>query len=170
METVDDKVAESLEDEWYIVRNSGETPEIALHSALYYLTVSRDGPGLSLNEEQIGWLRQAAVDRFNEIIVRDLRHANYGTSIYRGIERSIINYRRFCTFCERQKISSSVLRESAAAALLNFLEVEAAEIRQRQRPSIVNCSFGALKSFAEDLGIEIDSRFAELAALCSAVE
>lgn len=161
-----DKLDGFLEDEWYIVRNSGETPEIALHSALYYLTVSKDGPGLNLSDEQIAWLRQAAVDRFHEIIVRDLRHANYGTSEYRGVDRSIINYRRFCTFCDRQKISKSILRESTAAALLNFLETEVAEVGQRRRPTILTCSYGTLKSFAADLGIDTDSRFPELGSLC----
>jgi len=170
METMGDKVAELIENEWYIVRNSGETPEIALHSALYYLTLSKDGPRTNLSEEQVAWLRQAAVDRFYEIIVRDLQHANHGTSSYRGITRSIINYRRFCTFCERQKISRSVLQQSAAAALLNFLETEVAEVRRRQRPSIIDCSGEALRSFAADLGVELASRFAELAELCPEVQ
>lgn len=165
-----DKIAELIENEWYIVRNSGETPEIALHSALYYLTLSKDGPRIELNEEQIAWLRQAAVDRFYEIIVRDLQHTNHGTSSYRGITRSIINYQRFCTFCERQKISRSILQRPAAAALLNFLEIEVLEVKRRQRPSIIDCSSEALRSFAADLGVEFASRFAEFAELCPKVE
>jgi len=165
-----DRVAELIENEWYIVRNSGETPEIALHSALYYLTLSKDGPRINLNEEQVARLRQAAVDRFYEIIVRDLQHTNYGTSNYRGISRSIINYRRFCIFCERQKIGRSVLQQSAAAALLSFLEIEVVEVRRRQRPSIIDCSSEALRSFAADLGVELVSRFAEFAELCPKVE
>lgn len=164
------KIAVLLEDEWLMVRYSGETPEIALHSAIYHLTVSNDGPQLTLTEEQLALLRQAAVDRFHEIITRDLRHANHGTSSYRGIHRSIINYRRFCTFCERQRIGRSVQQEMAAAALLDFLEIEMAEIRRRQRPSIINCSYAALKSFAADLGIDLDLRYTGLAEFCIDVE
>lgn len=165
-----DKVAELLENEWYIVRNSGETPEIALHSALYYLTLSHDGPQLALTEEQVAWLRQAAVDRFYEIIVRDLQHANHGTPSYRGITRSIINYRRFCTFCQRQQLSRSLLRQPTAAALLNFLEIEAVEVKRQRRPSIIDCSGEALRTFATDLGVACSARFGEFIELCPKVE
>lgn len=168
--TMNGSDAELLEDEWYIVRHSGETPEIALHSALYYLTRSKDGPRISLSEEQVNWLRQAAVDRYYEIIVRDLQHGNYGTSISRGISRSIVNYRRFCTFCERQKIDRSAVQRQTAAALLNFLEIEAAEVGRRQRPPLIDCPCDELKCFAAELGIELDDRFAELAGHSAGVE
>ncbi|EKD38132.1 MAG: hypothetical protein ACD_75C00851G0002 [uncultured bacterium] len=162
--------AELLEDEWYIVRHSGETPEIALHSALYYLTRSKDGPRITLSEEQVAWLRQAAVDRFHEIIVRDLQHANYGTPVSRGINRSIVNYRRFRTFCERQKIDRSAVQRQTAAALLNFLEIEIAEVGRGQRLPLIDCPYEELKCFAADLGIELDARFAELAEHCAGTE
>ena len=164
---MDGRVDEFIENEWYIVRNSGETPEIALHSALYYLTLSKDGPQVGLAEEQVAFLRQAAVDRYLEIIVRDLQHANYGTSSYRGINRSIVNYRRFCTFCDRQKIDRSGVQRQAAAALCKFLEIEAAEVGQLQRPSLIGCTYEALKCFATALGIELDDRFAALSTLCA---
>lgn len=167
---MNDRTAELLEDEWYIVRHSGETPEIALHSALYHLTRSGDGPRISLSEEQVAWLRQAAVDRYYEIIVRDLQHVNYGTPISRGINRSIINYRRFCTFCERQKIDQSAVRRRVAAALLDFLEIEVAEVGRRQRLPLIDCPYDELKCFAADLGIELDARFAELAEHCTGTE
>ena len=159
---MNEKDAELLEDEWYIVRHSGETPEIALHSALYYLTRSKDGPRITLSEEQVAWLRQAAVDRYYEIIVRDLRHVNYGTPVSRGIKRSIINYHRFRTFCERQKIDRSAVQRQAAAALLDFLEIEIAEVGRGQRLPLIDCPYEELQCFAADLGIELDDRFAEL--------
>ena len=92
-----------IENEWYIVRYSGETPEIAYNSAIYYLSRAQDGPRICLDEEQIELLKKAAVDRYAEIVLRDLQHDNCTKSIYRGIGRSIINYRRFCMFCERQQ-------------------------------------------------------------------
>lgn len=167
---MNNSAAELLEDEWYIVRHSGETPEIALHSALYYLTRSKEGPRISLSEEQVSWLRQAAVDRYYEIIVRDLQHVNYGTSISRGISRSIVNYRRFCTFCKRQKIDGSAVQRQAAAALLNFLEIEAADVERRKRLPLIDCPSDELKCFAAELGIELDDRFAELAEYCGGAQ
>lgn len=170
METMSGSIAELIENEWYIVRNSGETPEIALHSALYYLTVSHDGPRIRLGEEQVVSLQQAAADRYFEIIVRDLQHTNYGTPGYRGITRSIINYRRFGTFCERQKIDRSAVRRHVAAALLTFLRIEVAEVVCCKRHSIIDCRYEELKCFATDLGIELDDRFAGLAEICADAE
>lgn len=43
---------EVLENEWHIVRYSGETPEIAYNSSIYYLTRAQDGPQINLDEEQ----------------------------------------------------------------------------------------------------------------------
>jgi hypothetical protein len=166
METRNDNVAALLEDEWLLVRNSGETPEIALHSALYYLTVSEEGPRLTLSEHQIGSLRCAATERFLEIIVRDLQHVNYGTPGYRGIQRSIINYRRFCAFCKRQKIERMKVQGAAAEALLRFLEIEVKEVEGMPRTSIINCSFETLETFAADLKIDVNLRFPGLGKLC----
>lgn len=168
MAKMESRDAELLENEWYIVRHSGETPEIALHSALYFLTRSQDGPRLDLSETEVAWLRQAAVDRFYEIIVRDLQHANYGTSICRGINRSIINHRRFCTFCDRQKLDRSAVERRAAAVFLQFLETEIAEVKGEKRRPRLECPYATLKNFAVDLGIaDFEERFAELATFCS---
>jgi len=61
-----------LEDEWYHVRYSGEIPEVALHSSLFYLTDDPDGPKLELETEHIHFLHEAVVARYYEIIVRDI--------------------------------------------------------------------------------------------------
>lgn len=50
----------TFEDEWYIVRYSGEIPEIAFNSAIHYLTRAQDGPHLTLSEEQNHLLKKAA--------------------------------------------------------------------------------------------------------------
>lgn len=163
---MNDNLTELLENEWYLVRHSGETPEIALHSAIYYLIRAKDGPRLVLSEEQMNWLRQAAVERFSEIILRDLHHVNSGTPIYRGISRSIINYRRFCTFCERQNIDPSRLRQQVAEALIVFLVIELAEVSEAKRLSIINCTYHELQKFAEELGVDLNSGVSDIAAFC----
>jgi hypothetical protein len=159
--------AEAIENEWYIVRYSGETPEIAYNSAIYYLTRAKDGPHISLDEEQIGLLKEAAVDRYTEIILRDLQHANCTKPIYRGIARSIINYRRFCMFCSRQQLEVAGVRSLAAEALLEFLDTEMERLQSENRPSIINCTYTELKSYAALLGVELGERCETLQKHCS---
>ena len=89
---------EQVDNEWYVVRHSGEIPEIALHSSLHYLKEAADGPRLSLTHRQELLLKQAAAERFKEIVLRDMTHANRGLSISRGLKRSIIHYRRYQRF------------------------------------------------------------------------
>lgn len=162
------KINAEYENEWYIVRHSGETPEIALHSALYYLTRAKDGPGLALTDLEVENLEQAAVERFREIILRDFDHDNADKPIYRGIERSIVNYRRYITFCERRNLDASSVRQLAARALVAFLEREIAEvIGEGRRSSIINCQFERLRTFALDLGVDEENHLLlNIASLC----
>lgn len=161
-----DTLQEILENEWYIVRYSGETPEIAYNSAIYQLCRAQDGPRVVLTEEQVAWLKYAAVDRFSEIILRDLQHGNSTQSIYRGICRSIINYRRFCTFCSRQNLEVDQIRRQTAEALMAFLKTELTQLQNQNRPTIINCTFTELQSFAGELGVELDNMAPALTALC----
>ena len=161
---------EILEDEWYLVRHSGETPEIALHSAIYYITRAKEGPKAKLSTEQFEMLRQAAVARFSEIVLRDLQHANSNSKTYRGIHRSIINYRRFCTFCERQMVDPDEVRRHAAHALEVFLATELAEVSSGKRPSLINCSHRELRLFAEELNVDLLDKFAGIEVFCLSVD
>jgi hypothetical protein len=165
-----DNLGEFLEDEWYLVRHSGETPEIALHSAIYYLTRAKNGPRAILNNEHLEMLQRAAIERFTEIVLRDLQHANCGKTTYRGIVRSIVNYRRFCTFCSRQDVDPCEVRRLAADALEKFLEIELSVSNNGEQISIINCTYNELLAFAAELGIELTDRFAGVAAFCRPVE
>lgn len=165
MEKMNDSLEEIFENEWYLVRYSGETPEIAFNAAIYYLTRSRKGPKMTLEEGQIGLLRSAAVDRYNEIIVRDLIHENHNTSVYRGLSRSIINYQRFCNFCQRQQINGSAVRNKAAQALLLFVERELKETEDG-RQSIIDCSYRELEQYAIELGPGLRAGLAGIESKC----
>ncbi|MBU1566331.1 MAG: hypothetical protein KJ630_11995 [Proteobacteria bacterium] len=165
-----DNLNEILENEWFLVRHSGETPEIALHSSIYYLTRAKEGPSATLNKDQLDSLLKAAIERFSEIVLRDLQHANCGNESYRGLGRSIINYRRFCTFCLRQKIDPGEVRRQTANALQVFLATEFALVNDGKRPSIINCSYRELQVFAAELGIDLAGRFAGIAALCLPID
>lgn len=106
---------ELLEDEWLLVRHSGEIPEIALHSAFHYLTADPNGPRLQLSVEETHYLRDAAATRYQEIILRDLCYENRELTVYRGIRRAIFNWHRFVVFCERQDISCHNSRKPGMA-------------------------------------------------------
>ncbi len=154
-----DGLLDEVENEWHIVRHSGETPEIAYNSAIYYLTRAKDGPQLHLDEQQIALLKEAAVERYLEIILRDLLHENCDKSLYRGIERSIVNYQRFCRYCARQQLAAramSRVRSEAARALVLFLDTESRRLQNENNLSVINCSYTDLQDFAAELGVQLN--------------
>jgi hypothetical protein len=113
---------ELLENEWFVVRHSGEIPEIALHSALHYLTEDLNGPRLQLSIEELHSLQEAAATRYQEIILRDLCFENHKLTIYRGIQRAIFNWYRFVAFCERQDSVCRTLHKPEIAACRSLQE------------------------------------------------
>lgn len=161
-----ERATEAVENEWFAVRHSGETPEIALHSAIYYLTEDRDGPGLVLAEDELAMLRQAAAERYLEIILRDLLPANRDLALYRGVKRSIINYHRYQSFCRRQQLDGHTIIPEVAASLLLFLVNEAVAVAKKRRAPSINCSFLELNVFAQQLGLVEENLPSTLALLC----
>lgn len=155
-----------LENEWYIVRHSGETPEIAYNSAIYFLTRAKDGPRIQLSDQQYGDLKEAAVTRYAEIILRDLLHVNHDKPIYRGVERSRVNYARFCAFCGRQQVDGTAVRRQAAETFQLFLETERQQLQDGRLVSIINCSYSDLQEYADSLGVVFDKKFQVLEKYC----
>ena len=149
----DAELTRALEDEWYGVRYSGEIPEVALCSALYYLAEDRNGPGLDLAPVHVEKLVEAAKLRYREIVLRDLNHENREKRIYRGIKRSIANWGRYKEFCNRRGVDSTSLKYEAAAALLIFLSEEIGDVERGLRAPAVNCSLEEVLDFASQLGI-----------------
>lgn len=146
-------LSEALENEWYGVRHSGEIPEIALHSAIYYLTEDGNGPGMVLGHRQSRVLVDAADIRYREIILRDLHQKNRNTAVYRGVRRSIVNWQRYEVFCSRQSVDYSRFKHEVAAALLIFLVKEIVDVERGKRASSINCTFSELSGFACHLGL-----------------
>jgi hypothetical protein len=168
-EIVEERKEESgelFENEWYIVRYSGETPEIAYNSAIYFLTRAADGPGMSLLPAQLNQLRQAAVDRYEEIVLRDLYHENVGKPIYRGVARSICNYQRFIRFCQRQGLCHIKVKSRCTALFAMYLKVELERTCKNGQYSVINCSFAELKSFAVALNVSFLTEYSALKSLC----
>ncbi len=157
---------ELVENEWYVVRHSGEIPEIALHSSFYYLTQDKNGPKLSLNKDQECMLKKAALDRFREIVLRDISPENRDKTIYRGLKRTIANWDRFTAFCSRQNLSPDTLKKEVRIQLLSFLATDGVKITSCECNSEVNCSLQELQNFAMKLDVEIDALPKELGCGC----
>jgi len=149
--TTSSKREELLDNEWHLVRDSGELPEVAYHSSIYYLTQDNDGPHLELTEAERGRLLDAAKMRYRDIILRDMLPENRGKSFYRGLKRSMENWKRFKVFHERNQVDPVSLLQEAAATLQAFLAVE---VQDGVFPAAgLNCSLQELLSFARDLGL-----------------
>ncbi len=158
---MNENLREAVEDEWYLVRYSGENPEIAFQASVYYLTRDEQGPVVVLSGEELAALQDAAVARFTEIIVRDMFHENYGTSAYRGISRSIVNYNRFKNFCERQRRKWPEVRQTAATTLRSFMEAECVLLKNPDRETIIDCSLRELQDFITELGVQVNCKLDE---------
>lgn len=144
-----------LQEEAFLILHSGETPEIAFHSALYYLFEDQDGPRLSPDRIDLMPLKRAVFERYKKILLRDLMPSNRDKRIYRGIARSIANWHRLKNFCSREGFSLEKIRQETINHLQAFLEQELKDISlSRRSKSSINCTFEELEAFAMELGIE----------------
>ena len=142
-----------LAEELLIVRHSGEIPEIAFHGSLYYLCEDPAGPQLTLSQPELDLLRQQAVARYREILLRDLNPKNRDARIFRGLKRCIFNWERLGKFCARQEMTVEDVRLEIAEALRGFLRQEADEVRAGLRHSCLNCTREELDAFAGEIGV-----------------
>lgn len=143
-----------IEDELMAIRQSGEMPEVALHSALHYLREDPAGPGVTLAPEDMLRLKDAVEARYRRILLRDLNPRYRDKPIYRGLSRAMANWQRLVRFCERDRRDVGVHRQAAAAALYAFLAVETKASAAGRTPSAVDCTADELAAFALALGLK----------------
>lgn len=155
-----------IEDEWYHVRHSGEIPEIALHSSIHYLSEDDDGPRIQLTPADLARLHDAAGWRYREIILRDITPANRDETMYRGVLRTVSNWRRYKRFCKRHSLSTEMVKSDLAPRLLTFLQREIADVETGLRSSSINCTFEDLASLAVELEISLAPLEESLRPLC----
>ena len=155
-----------LEEEILIVRNSGEIPEIALHTSLFYLTQDCDGPQLDLEEHEVQALYDSAIERACEIVLRDLQPDNRDLGLYRGPARTIYNWRRLQKMCSRINRGCPGFDRVVADALISFLHRELADVESNLRCSSVNCSERDLHSFMNELSVDWEELPADWSSLC----
>ena len=128
-----------VEEEALLVRHSGEIPEVALHGSLHYLQEEADGPHLHLTNEERRQLEQAAAERYEEIILRDLDPANRDLSLFRGLRRAEEIWRRYARFCDKNGLDLHPARERTGRALSRYLLQELEEVAQALRNPSLNC-------------------------------
>jgi len=140
-----------LADELLIVRHSGEIPEVALHSSIYYLTQDSGGPTISLDAEDLDQLKGAVLERYQEIIFRDLEPDNRDKGLYRGLARCLANWGRFSKFCRQEGREVDRIRSEVAEALRRFIDRELRDVQSGSRTSCINCSADELIQLAAAL-------------------
>ena len=145
-----------LAEEVFVIQRSGEIPEVTFHESLYYLTEDTEGPGLSLNSNDIIPLKLAVVKRYREIILRDLNPENRDKSIYRGLARCSANWQRLLKFCSREKLELLEIRPEVARSLQDFLQQEIVDVQSGNRSSSINTSQTEIEDLAISLGLLAD--------------
>ncbi|MBM9519931.1 hypothetical protein JWG39_08885 [Desulforhopalus vacuolatus] len=143
-----------VEGELFLIRDSGEMPEVGLHASLYWLEKDKDGPQLRLNDEQKERLVAAATARYEEIILRDLLPENRSKPHCRGLARSFCNWQRFLDFCVRWDVDLAEIRQQIKNALASRLAVMMVEGEDE-----AECSAVELFSFAQTLGVAMPGVF-----------
>lgn len=157
----------SLENEVFILLDSGELPEVTYYSVLHALTTDPEGPQLVLTLSEQKMLQDAALVRCKKIVLRDLKPAYRDHRIWRGPQRSIYNWQRYLNFCQRiERQPDAAFKERTAAALTAFIAQELADVQSGRRKSSVNCSSQDLFAFARQLGLANDALPAGWQSLC----
>ena len=141
-----------LDDELLIIRHSGEIPEVALQGSIFFLTSDPQGPELTLGPEELQQMKEKVVERYLEMIGRDLEPENRGKSIYRGLARCIVNWQRMARFCQQENFDLEPLRIYASNSLILFIKNEKKDVGEGKVSSI-NCCQTTLSGFADELEI-----------------
>jgi len=142
-----------IEDEIFAIQQSGEMPEVALHTALYDLREDPAGPRLHLAPEESAAIKDAVAQRYRRILLRDLNPRFRDRAIYRGLARAMANWRRLSRFCRRENRDITDHRRAAAEALRMFLAIETDDVAHGRPPGAVDCTPAQLMAFAGTLGV-----------------
>ncbi len=161
-----EELQEILEEEAFLIKHSGETPEIAYHSGLYYLFEDPEGPGLKPQDVDLAPMKQAVFERYCKILLRDLKPANRDRKIYRGIARSIANWHRLKRFCQKEGFQIDEIKKETAQYLIHFLHKEVEDVASGRRSSCINCTYEEILDFAKELGVDQKTLPSGLRTLC----
>ena len=91
---------------------------------------------------------------------------NYHKTIYRGVRRSLYNLQRCQAFAARQSVECDDLRETAAQALLLFLQQGSRAAGKDLPRNFINCSMKELEELTRELGLTVEQLPAQIAQFC----
>lgn len=98
---------EVLQEAEVIKYEGGEIPEVSFWNSYFYLTEAPPkGLGLNLTPEEVLILKKAVIERYLEIIKRDLSPKNIDKPFYRGVGRAIINLKRLKAFANKENLEN----------------------------------------------------------------
>lgn len=149
-----------------MVRHSGEIPEVAFHSSICFLTTDPQGPKIELDQNDLLFLKKIVLERYCQIIRRDLNPDNRDKSIYRGLSRSYANWVRLTKYCMRENFQLEIIRKEMASLLRIFLHNEAKEVFSKKRKTCINLSLDLLDIFRKELGLSSKDLPKNITLLC----
>ena len=145
-------IREEVREEADIIRYSGgEIPEVAFWNSLYHLTEEKEGPSLILSTEEERLLKRAVVERYLEIIKRDLQLENMDKPFYRGVRRASINWRRLKNFVLREGFSLEAVRLMVLERLRRFL------LDVSRESKLLDVTQEELRVFVEELSFPVEA-------------
>lgn len=155
-----------LSEEAFLILHSGEIPEVAYYGSIHYLTKDPEGPLLDIGPQDLKLLKEAVVQRYKIIILRDITPENRDKSIYRGLARCAANWKRLVKFSREKGMDISSIRTETADALKNFLKREISDVRSNKSKTCINCSYSALTELTHDLELSKDDLPIGIKMLC----
>lgn len=156
-----------LSEEVFLILHSGEIPEVAYYGSIHYLTEDPEGPLLNIKPQDLISLEEAVVQRYRTIILRDLMPENRDRSIYRGLKRCAVNWKRLVNFSDKRSMDISYIRIEVAEALKDFLIQEIMDVSSGKRKTCVNCSYSVLLELAYGLGLSRNDLPTRVEMLCT---
>jgi hypothetical protein len=146
---------EEVIEEKEIIAHSGEMPEVAFGSSLYFLIEDPDGPHLTLTSEEITLLKQGVIERYKRIILRDLNPRIRERGEFRSIERAIVNYKRLKRYLEKEQLNISDIIPELAQALTLYMKAELEDTYLEEHSlRTVNCSREDWQWFVNELHLD----------------
>jgi len=163
---VTDNKKNILSEEAFLILHSGEVPEVAYYGSIHYLTEDPEGPLLNIGPLDLISLKEAVVQRYRTIILRDVTPGNRDRSVYRGLKRCAANWKRLVNFSDKRSIDISSIRKEVIDALKDFLSQEIMDVSSGKRKTCINCSYSVLTELACGLGLSKDDLPERVEMLC----
>ena len=153
-----------IEEEATLIRlQGGEMPEVALFDSLE--TLSHDN--ISPTEEELRVLKAAVLDRYKDIVRRDLDPENQTRDLFRGPARARTNLKRLTLFAEKQGLPFEDFYSETAERLISYLKLEASAIAAGRAFNTLGLERRELETFLSECRARLPDEFELLEAVYS---